>query len=291
MGTKTKFWFDHPELGSCLFKEARPGTGEDWAEKIAAELAGFLGLPHARYELGTYRGTGGVVSPTFVPEGGGLLHGNELLTRIAPEYPEAKGGTKGFYRVSQHTIELVQSLMMKASRWRLPLNWSSPDGIEGCADVFVGYLLLDAWIGNQDRHHENWGFVYTGMGVHLAPTYDHGSSLGRNETDKKRSRRLTTKDSRDTVDAFVERATSAFYDREGDKKPLTTLGAFERAASRSPKSARIWLERLSSVPADQTRAVLERIPRERMSQVAVDFAQAMLEANRIRLRRLEEDLV
>ena len=39
MGTKEKFWFDHPELGDCLFKFARPHTGEDWSEKAAEQLA------------------------------------------------------------------------------------------------------------------------------------------------------------------------------------------------------------------------------------------------------------
>ncbi len=38
MGTKEKFWFKPPELGKCLFKLARLETGEDWSEKIAAEL-------------------------------------------------------------------------------------------------------------------------------------------------------------------------------------------------------------------------------------------------------------
>ncbi len=289
MGTKPKFWFDDPELGHCLFKEARPGTGEDWAEKIAAELAGLLGLPHARYELGTWRGKPGSVSPTFVPREGLLLHGNDLLMAVVPGYPTSGGGTKAFYHVQQHTIGLVLEIM-GVDQFLLPLDWTAPDGIKTCVDVFVGYLLLDAWMGHQDRHHENWGFVHTGIGLHLAPTYDHGSSLGRNETDETRRRRLATKDAQYTVDAFVERAASAFYDSEGDKKPLTTLDAFERAARRSPKSARIWLDRLSGVPADQTRAALERIPSERISQVAVEFAQAMLEANRIRLLRLSEDL-
>jgi hypothetical protein len=38
MGTKRKFWFQDNELGSCLFKFSRQNTGEDWAEKIAAQL-------------------------------------------------------------------------------------------------------------------------------------------------------------------------------------------------------------------------------------------------------------
>jgi hypothetical protein len=42
MGSKFKFWFEHPDLGKCLFKQVRPNTGEDWSEKVA--LLGLRGL-------------------------------------------------------------------------------------------------------------------------------------------------------------------------------------------------------------------------------------------------------
>jgi hypothetical protein len=70
MGTKYKFWFDDPNLGPCLYKQSRPNTGEDWAEKIAAELCKLLGLPHAQYELATWKSQRGTVSPSFLPDRG-----------------------------------------------------------------------------------------------------------------------------------------------------------------------------------------------------------------------------
>ena len=30
LGTKEKFWYEDPELGTCLCKVVRPYTGEDW---------------------------------------------------------------------------------------------------------------------------------------------------------------------------------------------------------------------------------------------------------------------
>ena len=57
MGTQPKLWFT---LGAVrwLFKskEQRPLAGQDWAEKIAGELADVLGIPHAHIELAAYRG-------------------------------------------------------------------------------------------------------------------------------------------------------------------------------------------------------------------------------------------
>jgi hypothetical protein len=65
MGSKPKFWYRDQRLGWCLYKEARSGTGEDWAEKVASELAELLGLAHARIELATWRGTPGAM-PTLL---------------------------------------------------------------------------------------------------------------------------------------------------------------------------------------------------------------------------------
>lgn len=82
MGSKFKFWFEHEEVGLCLYKQVRHNLGEDWAEKVAAELCELLGLPHADYELAkTWEGNRGVVSRYFLPEGGTLVHGNEILTQ------------------------------------------------------------------------------------------------------------------------------------------------------------------------------------------------------------------
>jgi hypothetical protein len=43
LGSKSKFWFTRSEAEPWLFKRGR--ANEDWSEKVAAELAGHLGLP------------------------------------------------------------------------------------------------------------------------------------------------------------------------------------------------------------------------------------------------------
>jgi hypothetical protein len=135
MGTKFKFWYPDPKRGDCLFKQARANTGEDWAEKIAAELCQSLGLPHAKYELATWKNTPGTISPRAIPEDATLFHGNDILARLVSDYPCAQG-----YRVSQHTLEIVlQALSEKIVQ--LPPNWNPPNEINSAVDTFVGYLL------------------------------------------------------------------------------------------------------------------------------------------------------
>ena len=51
-------------------------------------------------------------------------------------------------------------------------------------------MVLDAVIGNTDRHHESWGFLRRQVGGQwkgrLAPTFDRASSLGRELLDERR---------------------------------------------------------------------------------------------------------
>ena len=114
MGTKKKFWFSR--AGEMwLFKATRPGSGEHWAEVLAAGLAEILGLPHARYELAHWRDKGnvdnaGVVTQRFTPNGFDLVHGNELLAERDPSYP-APGAR--YVRTQEHNpdFEVLHSFV------------------------------------------------------------------------------------------------------------------------------------------------------------------------------------
>jgi hypothetical protein len=220
MGTKFKFWYRHPDLGNCLFKLARPNTGEDWSEKIAAELAHCLGLPHAAYELASWRGNSGIISPSFLSENTNLIHGNDILSGVVSNYPREQG-----YNTSQHTIAIVLEAL-RTPGLKLPLDWHPPTGITEPISTFIGYLLLDAWLGNGDRHHENWGFVVQlPEGIpHLSPTYDHASCLGRELLDEKRQERIQ----KQNIQQYADKSRSAFYKNSSDKRPILLVSRIFR---------------------------------------------------------------
>ena len=52
------------------------------------------------------------------------------------------------------------------------------------------YVVLDAQIGNTDRHHENWGVLVDlseeSVRLTVAPSFDHAYSLGRELRDTRR---------------------------------------------------------------------------------------------------------
>ncbi|MCY4420883.1 MAG: hypothetical protein OXC42_06475 [Gammaproteobacteria bacterium] len=171
---------------------------------------------------------------------------------------------------------------------KLPIGWTVPPQIKDAAGLFTGYLLLDALVGNQDRHHENWGIIFLPeQDVFLAPTFDHASSLGRNESDLKREERLVTKDKGRSIETYVERAKSALYSTPFSLKPLTTLGAFEAAAKISPDAARYWVEKLMNIDAQNYAAILKNIPDQEITEWGRKFAIRMLDLNAERISQLE----
>ena len=287
MGTKEKYWFSRTgrhwywdcEGSEFLFKAGREGTGDNWAEKVASELCELLGLPHAEYDLATYGKKKGVITPKFVPKGAWLVLGNEILFKYIRDYQKTTR-----YKQNQHTVRVVLAVVGNKIV-KLPIGWSSLDGITSARDVFIGYLMLDALIANQDRHHENWGLIILPetRSYHLAPTFDHASSLGRNENDINRRERLDTRDTNRSMDRYVQRAKSAFYSMSDAAKPLSTLEAFSEAAMRSPNTAGFWLSKLEQVSPSDTRSIIDRVPEDEMSDVTKEFTHRIIELNKQRL--------
>ena len=277
LGTKRKFWFDDKRR---LFKQGRPGTGENWAEKVACELCEVLGLPHAHYDFAVWRGLPGVVTLSFSQPVWRLVHGNELLARIHADY-----FTQRRYQRRQHTVSAFIGVG-KDSRIEPPPGSVLSPPLRVAADFMVGYLMLDCLIGNQDRHDENWGLmVHAGVPprVALAPTYDHASSLGRNETDERRRFSLGTKDRGSGLEAYCARARSAFYIHPDNNKTANTLGAFASARRLRGAAATFWLERLEKLGSAQFEAIFKQVPPDLISDAAIDFALRMLDVNRTRL--------
>ncbi len=291
MGTKFKFWYSDGDLGQALFKQGRPNTGENWAEKVACDLADALGLPHAHYELARFRDMRGTVTPSLVDAGERIIHGNELLAVIHPDY-----GQEGQrYRQRQHTITRVLSYLRavsgrKASPVLPPANFQSSLEIADALDVFVGYLMFDTWIGNQDRHDQNWAVGRAADGtVRLLPSYDHGSSLGRNELEQVMHDRLTTSDMGRHISAYIRKARSAIFPHSAaqNAKALLTADAFLHAAKLRPIAAAAWIERIRNLDEPQFFALVDRIPELWMTETAKQFAKEYLRLNRLYIINLE----
>ncbi len=286
LGSKPKFWFQEDDK-QLLFKAEDRDTGEDWAEVVSCHLCRLLGLPHVEYELASeYDGQTyhrpGVVCENMAPPPVSLILGNQLLLTLDPDYPASKR-----FKVHQHTVDAVLEIVEVLAPPGDPWMDRVPTGIETALDVFVGYVMLDAWIANQDRHHENWGALRSEDHLWLAPTFDHGAALARNLTDRERSDRLTTKDRNRTIVAFAKAGRSAFYGSPADTRPLRTLEAFQAFGHVAAKATKLWLNRLGAVNRDALCGILDRVPSKRMSETCRQFTLELLLTNQRRLLEWE----
>lgn len=300
MGTKAKFWvmYNHRRW---LFKYNRPAHGEDWSEKIAAEIATQLHIACGIVELAQYEGKPGIISQNFVDAaaaGGRLVHGNELLSDFyGGAYPINKS-----YRVSQHCVPAVREILDKYSVTGTPSE-VAPGAIKTLWHQFVGYLILDALIGNTDRHHENWGIITPPIStespasmtvlvtkrlrkLELAPSFDHASSLGRELSDADRRDMLSGNSNRN-ISLYAKRCRSKMYLYSDACEPLTPVEAFMEATTDMPDVRSFWLGCLDKVGAETFISIIDRIPANRMSADARRFASAILVYNRERLLKLD----
>lgn len=290
LGTKEKMWFTIPDEPSeqYLLKISRANTGEHWSEYIACKICQELGIPCAQYEILPCKSKTesepprmAVVSDNLVQNGFTMIMGNEFLYRCFPGiYPTPEISTNS--REKNHTISMIKSSLDNVhikDEWGFPKNFSS-------FDVFCGYLLLDALISNQDRHHENWAVLYhdeTKL-YYLCETYDHAASLGRELTPERREILLTSKDRGQQLSTFVAKARSEIFENEKDNKPLLTIDAFKLALSfQSDEVKKYWIGKIISLSESVIHNILDKIKDEIMDTKTKNFVCKMILENKKRI--------
>ena len=155
----------------------------------------------------------------------------------------------------------------------------------------ASYAILDGLLGNTDRHHENWMFFYHPelRSYELAPSYDHGSSLGRELQDV--SRRITRSRSdilaSDRVLNYLLSGGSprGVYIKPSSRQAPPPLVTAKLICRWQLDVVRPWLERLEAATGCAFRDVIDRVPDEFMSPVARDFTHQRLTISREELLR------
>lgn len=272
-GSDEKVWLVNSQSQRALFKPNRAHRGdeqgEDWAEKLAAEIAILLGVPAARIDLASRDNVRGCISYNVAPPGRELQPGAALMSDlVGADFDPRDRAASG------HTLPNIAAVLASYS---VPPGFDGPSEIGGFG-VFTGYLMFDALIANRDRHSENWAVLrstHPGEDI-LAPTYDHASSLGFNLRDTRRAQLL--QDTR-MFEAFLQKG-DAYRFEDGQRvtlvdythRALTLAGGLTRA---------FWQERLSALNLGQVARLAERITT--MSDLARNLAFAIVSANRRRL--------
>ena len=207
-GKRLKDVYEHPKRPGTYFyfkQSDHRYPWELWSEVIASRLADMFSIPAATYnpavirnhsDLGDLWGCTSKLVHNFPFEE--FTHGQEFLVKIDPSFDIERG--------ERHSYGLIREVFN--SEGLAPIDWLRLHQM----------LVLDALIGNRDRHQENWAVisspgrivVHTGpedgekgnsslrfvtstgeikvfrfeKEQRLAPIYDSGTSLGHNLTEE-----------------------------------------------------------------------------------------------------------
>jgi len=238
----------------------------DCAEVTVSRLAAVLCIPAAECRYAVCDGKLGLISRNVAPQGYDLSTARTYLPEVdGYAYAAASSDDEAVGRMRRdtgYTLEAVEAVLDGV----LPppgLDWLPAFG------VFAGYLVLDALVGNSDRHPGNWALLESTVGERLlAPTYDHGSALGAGLTEQNRQRK--------DPEAFA---------RRGRANPFAPprQGLVEVAAEAVRRTrADVWIARVRELDGDAVRATLAA-PDGRMSEVATTFMTRVVLENRRRL--------
>lgn len=167
LGANPKIWVRGPGGGrdrqnDWLFKPvvipASTGLaqGEDWAEKIVSELGALLGVPCASVELASRAGLQGSISRNVVPPGWDRVLGSDLLSARERTYSgpflDANGRERRPRGRPGHSPEAIAAALSDCAA-------PAGSGLSNALEAFAGYVVLDAWVANQDRHDQNWAVL------------------------------------------------------------------------------------------------------------------------------------
>jgi HipA-like protein len=267
LGSKSKFWFSY-ENALWLFKQARENTGEDWAEKVASEIAKRVGVEAAKVELARYLDHRGSASLSFVAKEENLVHGNEILGGQIFGYDRQKK-----LKQSDHTfanIVAAVSNLVEGADWYHEI-----------LKDLARYIVLDALICNTDRHHENWGFLMTyqpvdsenvNVQLKMAPSFDHASSLGRELLPKRANKILSA----NGMVAYARNGRGGIYWEQSDSRGVNPLQLVELASSKFPDYFSDALTDVANTPVQDLLDIVDKVPNIVIAEPSRQFAKTLL---------------
>ena len=128
------------------------------SEYLGSHIFQLLGIPVQETFLGTYEGKNVVVMKNFLEPEDALVAFNGV----------GESSLERDKELYQYTYEDITAMLRE--------NMKSTN-VEETIDRFWDMFIVDALIGNFDRHGGNWGFIKKDNQYRIAPVYDNGSSL------------------------------------------------------------------------------------------------------------------
>ncbi len=286
-GAAAKLWIREPGGSSTRFESDwlfKPVSTQengvrqisDWTECVGSVIARTMGIPAAESRLAMRAGVDGVIVRNVRAPGYDMVSGRlAMLHEIGVE-------TRDSVRDKTASIgHSISNVLRTLGEYSAPPGWATWADASA-VDVMVGYLVLDALIGNGDRHEQNWSILRARSSIDdlrdaIAPSYDVEASLGFQLSDYQRSERLR---SPRTMEQFAARGLARRFD--GDRATSLVDLAVRSARSCTAAGARQLLGLVEQIATADFPALVSGV--DGVSEVARTFAVNVLEINGRRLR-------
>ena len=128
------------------------------SEHLGCHIFEMAGILTQETWLGTYQGEEVVVIKDFTSEGEAFVPFNDVGDSSLDMDRE---------RVQYSYTDIMELLEANRKLTR----------VEETIDTFWNMFIMDAFLGNFDRHGSNWGFLKKGEQYRMAPVFDNGSCL------------------------------------------------------------------------------------------------------------------
>lgn len=145
------------------------------SEYIGSHIFGLLGFEAQETFLGTYNGDVVVACKNFISEDGQFVPFNDVGESTLEQDKE---------KYSYSYTDIMQ--MLKDN--------SKLTDVRETISAFWELFVVDALLGNFDRHGANWGFIKKDNSYRLAPIFDNGSCLFPNLTDEDEMKNIINSD-------------------------------------------------------------------------------------------------
>jgi hypothetical protein len=268
-GKREKFWVRDTTGAIWLRKlplEVRPF--EHAIEATVLRIARAVGLEVPEAHVAAWRVGDvlrrGIVIRKFIGENEprALSLGSEVIRGAHPDYvPD---------QYPQHTLERVFGTLA---------DLEQKQGAVDLQKRLTDILVFDAWLGNSDRHQENWGIIVSsGAPPRLAPMFDPAACLGGELLDGNARLEPTCSDA--SIRKYIENCPSGFGNGTRMVGQETVVRWLRANMSGWDDTIRAWTQRydqavpmverfMVSVPDDwysqQRRAFAVRVLRSRLA--------------------------
>lgn len=128
------------------------------SEFLGSNIYELLGFDVQETSLGTYKNDNVVCCKNFVPKGYLFVPFNDV----------GESSLEQDANIYQYSYEDIMRM--------LQANKKLTD-LDECITIFWDMFIVDALLGNFDRHGSNWGFLKKDNKYKMCPIFDNGSSL------------------------------------------------------------------------------------------------------------------